>query len=45
MATPASRFGQPAARHADLSAVSPDRSGDDWVARKVGGNGVVCVSW
>jgi hypothetical protein len=22
-----------------------DRSGDDWVSRRVGGNGVVCVSW
>ncbi len=49
MATPASRFtGQalsPAARPADLSALAPDRSGEDWVARKVGPNGVVCVSW
>ncbi len=49
MATPASRFtGQalsPAARPADLSALAPGRSGEDWVARKVGPNGVVCVSW
>ena len=22
-----------------------DRSGDDWVSRRVGANGVVCVSW
>src|SRR5215472_5951528 len=41
MANPASRFGRPAARQADLSAVSRDRSGEDWIARKVGGNGVV----
>jgi transposase InsO family protein len=49
MATPATRFaGQlpvPAGRPADLSALAPDRSGEDWVARKVGPNGVVSVSW
>jgi hypothetical protein len=48
MATPASRFGPGGAaaeRAADLTALVPDRSGEDWVARKVGGNGVVCVSW
>jgi transposase InsO family protein len=49
MATPASRFtGQarsPAGRPADLTALTPDRSAEDWVARKVGRNGVVCVSW
>jgi hypothetical protein len=49
MATPASRFGSHAstedARRADLSALAPDRTGEDWVARKVGPNGVVCVSW
>jgi transposase InsO family protein len=48
MATPASRFqaavtGQ--AQPADLAALAPDRTGEDWVARKVGPNGVVCVSW
>jgi transposase InsO family protein len=47
--TPASRFGQtssaqpcgtrvPAARR-------PDRGGEQWVSRKVGHNGIVCVSW
>jgi hypothetical protein len=49
MATPATRFaGQlpvPAGRPADLSALTLDRSGEDWVARKVGPNGVVSVSW
>jgi transposase InsO family protein len=48
MATPASRFAaRPEAgqRPADLSALTPDRAGSDWVARKVGPNGVVCVSW
>jgi hypothetical protein len=36
---------QPAAgRAADLADLAPDRSGEDWVARKVGPNSVVCVS-
>lgn len=30
---------------ADISALLPDRAGEDWISRKVGGNGVVCVSW
>jgi transposase InsO family protein len=53
MATPAARFTAAAqagrdglaARPADSSALLPDRAGEDWVSRKVGGNGVVCVSW
>ena len=49
MATPASRFGSGqlpgTGRAADLAALLPDRSGEEWVARKVGPNGVVCVSW
>jgi transposase InsO family protein len=51
MATPASRFqatptaATAPARPADLSALAPDRTGADWVARKVGPNGIVCVSW
>jgi len=50
MATPASRFrpdgeAAPARRPADTSALVPDRSGEGWVSRTVGGNGVVCVSW
>jgi transposase InsO family protein len=48
MATPAARF-QPHARPtspaADLHVLAPDRTGEDWVARKVGPNGIVCVSW
>ncbi|SRR6266702_1622430 len=46
--TPAGRFAAATTAEqsqADLSALSPDRSGEDWVARKVGPNGVVCVSW
>jgi transposase InsO family protein len=48
MAAPASRFTPATAgggRPAELTALSPERSGEDWVARKVGPNGVVCVSW
>ena len=46
MATPSARFTAAAGqRPADLTALSPDRSGEEWVARKVGPNGVVCVSW
>ena len=46
MATPASRFSAAApSRQADLTALVPDRTGEDWVARKVGPNGIVCVSW
>lgn len=43
MATPADRFTHaPAAPRPVLTA---DRTGDDWVSRRVGANGVVCVSW
>lgn len=42
MATPASRF-TATTRRAPLTV--PDRSGPQWVARKVATNGVVCVSW
>jgi len=52
MATPAARFTTAAqagdgrgSRPADVSVLLPDRAGEDWIARKVGGNGVVCVSW
>ena len=49
-ATPASRF---TAAEVDSGAgsvsrvgpVSPDRTGPDWVTRKVAANGVVCVDW
>jgi transposase InsO family protein len=43
MATPADRFGQPATPPRPV--ITADRSGDDWVSRRVGANGVVCVSW
>jgi transposase InsO family protein len=43
MATPADRFGR--AEEAPGPVVTADRSGDDWVSRRVGANGVVCVSW
>src|SRR5690349_10728961 len=49
MATPAARFTTAAqagdGRPADVSVLLPDRAGENWIARKVGGNGVVCVSW
>ena len=43
MAVPADRFtcGIPASR----PVAGGDRSGEDWVSRRVGANGVVCVSW
>jgi transposase InsO family protein len=46
--TPAERF---AARTAaggpalDLSALAVRRGGDDWVSRRVAGNGIICVAW
>jgi transposase InsO family protein len=48
--TPGSRFhgdggGEQPHRVARKARDAADRSGDGWVARKVGGNGVVCVSW
>lgn len=48
MATPASRFFTSRAqeRPVDASALEPvDRSGDDWVARRVSAVGVICVAW
>ncbi len=48
MATPASRFSAPTApsRPSDTTALeTTDRSGDDWVARRVSAVGVVCVAW
>jgi transposase InsO family protein len=42
MATPAPRFITTARR---APRTTPDRSGPNWVARKVATNGVVCVSW
>ena len=47
MATPAQRFtpGVSATVATGLSAAENDRTGDDWVSRRVTTNGVVCVSW
>jgi hypothetical protein len=45
---PAARFqaqARPAVPAADLTALAPGYSGEDWVARKAGPNGIVCVSW
>jgi transposase InsO family protein len=55
MATPAEKFtttttpdrhpAPVANRPAHLGALVSDRTGDRWVSRRVGANGVVCVSW
>jgi transposase InsO family protein len=47
MATPAERFhaGAPPAPPSNSAAGQRDRSGEDWVSRRVCANGVVCVSW
>jgi transposase InsO family protein len=43
MAVPAERF--TASTASPRLVHEPDRSGEDWVSRRVGANGVVCVSW
>jgi transposase len=43
MTVPADRFAPVGA--AQRPVTGGERSGDDWVSRRVGGNGVVCVSW
>jgi hypothetical protein len=47
MATPAQRFspGAAASPSTDASGPQHDRTGDDWVSRRVTTNGVVCVAW
>jgi len=47
MATPAERFhaGAPPTAPSNSTAGHRDRSGDDWVSRRVCANGIVCVSW
>jgi transposase InsO family protein len=47
MATPAQRFsaGVPPSPPSTSTAAHTDRSGDDWVSRRVCTNGIVCVSW
>ena len=46
MATPASRFTtvEPG-RPVDASALVPERSGEDWISRKITTNGVISVAW
>lgn len=46
MATPASRFtADETGRPADASALLGERSGDDWISRKITTNGVISVAW
>ena len=48
MATPAQRFAPaatPLVSPATPGPVGDDRTGDDWVSRRVCANGIVCVSW
>lgn len=47
MATPAQRFhaGAPPSPPSNSSTGHRDRSGQDWVSRRVCANGIVCVSW
>jgi transposase InsO family protein len=45
MATPASRFTPATGRTADTSAMGTERSGQDWVSRKVAVTGIISVAW
>ena len=47
MDTPGQRFtaGAPSSPPSNSPAAASDRSGDDWVSRRVCANGIVCVSW
>jgi transposase InsO family protein len=46
MATPGDRFVPTAtSRHADTSAIGTERSGDEWISRKITTNGVISVAW
>jgi transposase InsO family protein len=46
MATPESRFSTAeAGRPADASALLGERTGEDWISRKVAPNGVISVAW
>jgi len=45
--TPAERFAtrQATVLPPDLRSMAPDRSGDDWVTRRVAANGIISVAW
>lgn len=45
MATPAQRFAAGTTIAADSISPGAERSGDDWISRRVTTNGVVCVAW
>ena len=45
MAPPATRFTVFPGRAADASALITDRSGSDWVTRKIAANGIISVAW
>ena len=45
MATPASRFIAEASRMPDTSAIGNERSGEDWISRKITTNGIISVAW
>jgi hypothetical protein len=45
MATPAQRFTPAPPASATARPAGADRTGDDWVSRRVCSNGIVCVSW
>lgn len=45
MHTPATRFPPGTERAADTSAASPERSGEDWISRKVATTGIISVAW
>jgi hypothetical protein len=45
MATPAEKFHTSTGGQALVSEVIPDRTGDQWVSRRVCANGIVCVAW
>jgi hypothetical protein len=45
MATPASRFIAAPGRPADASALLGERTGEDWISRRVAPNGVISVAW
>ena len=45
MATPASRFSPASSRPADASALVGERTGEEWISRKVTTNGIISVAW